>query len=435
MTTRREFLVRSAASVAASALPGFVSSTCAAEAGPVKGKTPAKGSADACIFLWLGGGAAQIDTFDPKQKGDGRKRPGSAYDSIDTAVRGVQLCEHLPRTARLMERFALLRTLHHDVIDEHAAAVNRVHTGRPVTESVVYPSVGSVVAHELGPRGDNVPAYVVMGYPSVSRGPGFLGAKHGYLYLTETDVGPNGLTRPPDVDADRQARREALLAKLRAEHAARTGADPAVAAYGAMGVEGLKLAGPDFMRVFRLAEEPASLREGYGGEFGQRCLLARRLVQSGVRFVEVSFNLNFVNGTGWDTHNEGQKKQHVLIRELDNALAALVADLERCGRLDKTLVVVATEFGRPAEFDGGGGRGHQGKAFSGVLAGGGLRTGRAVGVTDELSKTIAERPVSIPDFHATIYHALGIDTGKTLFAGDRPVPITDGGVPVAELFG
>jgi uncharacterized protein (DUF1501 family) len=195
------------------------------------------------------------------------------------------------------------------------------------------------------------------------------------------------------------------------------------------------LAGPAFRSVFDLASEPASLREGYGGEFGQRCLLARRLVESGVRFVEVAHNLNFVNGTGWDTHNAGQLRQHELIIELDNALSALIDDLERRKKLDTTLIVVAGEFGRPPEFDAGGGRGHQSTAFSALLAGGGLATGKAIGRTDDLAKTIVERPVSIPDFHATIHSALGIDPDKELRTSDgRPVPITDHGKPIAELF-
>jgi len=188
------------------------------------------------------------------------------------------------------------------------------------------------------------------------------------------------------------------------------------------------------MRVFDLDGEPDSLRNAYGAEFGQRCLLARRLVEAGVRFVEVSFNLNFINGTGWDTHNQGQQQQHVLIDQLDRAFATLITDLERRKRLGRTLVVIATEFGRPPEFDAGGGRGHYSKAFSIVLAGGGLKTGRVVGTTDELGKKIVDRPVSVPDLHATIYTALGINPAKELYDGERPVPITDRGVPVGELF-
>jgi uncharacterized protein (DUF1501 family) len=153
-----------------------------------------------------------------------------------------------------------------------------------------------------------------------------------------------------------------------------------------------------------------------------------------VRFVEVSFNLNFLNGSGWDTHNAGQLKQHLLIQDLDKALSTLISDLKTNALLDRTLVVVATEFGRPPEFDSGGGRGHHSKAFSALLAGGGLRAGQVVGATDELGNTIIDRPVSIPDFHATIHTALGINPDKSLFAGQRPVPITDHGTPVRELF-
>jgi hypothetical protein len=196
----------------------------------------------------------------------------------------------------------------------------------------------------------------------------------------------------------------------------------------------LRLSGPEFAKVFELDNEPATLRESYGGEFGQRCLLARRLIESGVRFIEVSHNLNFVNGTGWDTHNDGQLKQYLLIKELDNALSSLVQDLEQKKLLDKTLIVVASEFGRPAKFDGGGGRGHYSKVFSVMLAGGGLKNGQAVGTTDDLGMKIVSRPVSVPDLHATIHCTLGIDPGKELYDGDRPVPITDMGQPVRELF-
>jgi hypothetical protein len=393
-----------------------------------------RATADSCIFIWLGGGACQIDTFDPKRRSTGRKDPGSYYDSIPTAVSGVSVCEHLERLAPLLDRCILLRSVHHDVIDEHAAATNRMHTGRPPTGTTMYPSIGSVCAHELGARGEGVPPYVLIGYPSASRGPGFLGATAGYLYLTDTESGPAGLQRPPSVSWGRQQRREALAAAVRGDVERRLGGDGRVADYLATSRAGAKLAGPDFLKAFDLESESESLRQVYGSEFGQRCLLSRRLVQEGVRFVEVSYNLNFINGTGWDTHNEGQQKQHLLIQDLDQALSALITDLERVGRLDKTLIVVATEFGRPPEFDGGGGRGHQSRAFSVVLAGGGLKTGQAVGVTDELGKSVLERPISVPDLHATIYETMGVDPEKELYDGDRPVPITDYGRAVSECF-
>ncbi|MGB0597240.1 MAG: DUF1501 domain-containing protein [Rubripirellula sp.] len=393
--------------------------------------------ADRCIFIWLGGGMAQIDTFDPKRRGDPKTRKaGSDYDAIDTCVQDVQVCQHLSRVAERMDRVTALRSVHHDVIDEHAAAVNRVHTGRSVSGTLRYPSIGSVVANQLGIADEGIPPYVMIGYPNVTRGPGFLGAKDGYLYLTDTESGPAGLSPSPMVGSARLERRNELLDTLRDTLNAgqRTKSAPSIQSYDQALLASRRLAGPQFMDVFDLASESDQLRESYGTEFGQRCLLARRLVQRGVRFVEVSHNLNFVNGTGWDTHNQGQLKQHVLIDQLDRAMSAMIDDLQSKQLLDRTLIVVATEFGRPAGFDAGGGRGHQSTAFTMVLAGGGLRHCGAYGATDELSKKIVDRPVSIPDFHATIHHAMGIDPAEYLYDGERPVPITNGGQPIRSLF-
>lgn len=392
-----------------------------------------KGKAEHVISIWLGGGMGQIDTFDPKRRGDpAKKLAGSYYDSIPTAVAGVNVCEHLKQTANLMDRVTAVRTVHHDVIDEHAAASNRMHTGRIVSGTSVYPSLGSVVAHERRAAADGAPPYVLIGYPNVSRGPGFLGAPAGYLYLTDTSQGPAGLSRPESIDAARQSRRESFLGTLR--KGATVTADARLTDYDAAIDESLRLSGPAFNRAFRLEEEKADLRARYGGEFGQRCLLSRRLVERGVRFIEVSHNLNFLNGTGWDVHNEGIRQQHVLIAELDIALSALITDLESRRLLDKTLIVITSEFGRPPEFDSGGGRGHQGTTFTCVLAGGGLRHHGAYGESDELARKPVANPVSVPDFFATIHAAMGIDYTKHLYDGDRPVPITDGGKPIAALF-
>ncbi|MCG6158091.1 DUF1501 domain-containing protein [Rubinisphaera margarita] len=393
-----------------------------------------QGKAQHVIFLWLGGGMSQIDTFDPKRRGNSKASPkvaGSEYGMIDTIVPGVQFCEHLPCTAQQADRLTAIRTINHHLIDEHAFGTNFVHTGRLISGSVTYPSIGSIIGHLRGAANPDVPAYMLIGYPNVSRGPGFLGAKGGFVYLVDTESGPAGFSRPGDVTAARAERRRQLLRPL-------TESVPegsVIEQYQAAQAEAMRLAGPEFMRHFQLNDEPAELRNAYGGEFGQRCLLARRLVQAGVRFIEVSHNLNFINGTGWDTHNEGQQNQHLLIQELDVALSTLMTDLEQQGILDKTLIALGTEFGRPAAYDGRGGRGHQGTCFSLVLAGGGLKHRGALGVTDELSKTIVERPVSIPDFHATIHAAIGINPTHELYDGSRPVPITDGGQPVAELFG
>jgi hypothetical protein len=431
---RREFLSHTGTLAGVSALPSLARAV-SSPAHAAATTALLKGKAEHVISIWLGGGMGQIDTFDPKRRGDPKKKiPGAYYDAIPTAVSGVNVCEHLKLTAPLMDRVTAVRTVHHDVIDEHAAASNRMHTGRVVSGTATYPSLGSIVAHERRAVAEGVPPYVLIGYPNVSRGPGFLGANAGYLYLTETSQGPAGLSRPDGITPDRQARREAMLADLRRGSASTATRDARLTDYDAAIDQSLKLSGPDFTRSFRLEEEKADLRTRYGGEFGQRCLLARRLVERGVRFIEVSHNLNFINGAGWDVHNDGIVKQDGLIRELDTAFSTLITDLESRRLLDKTLILITSEFGRPPEFDSGGGRGHQGTTFTCVLAGGGLRHRGAFGESDDLARKIVRDPVSVPDFFATVHAALGVDYTKNLYDGDRPVPITDGGRPIAALF-
>ncbi|QDV25492.1 DUF1501 domain-containing protein [Aureliella helgolandensis] len=429
MMKRRNFLTRSAA-LAAAPIVGAGSPLLAA---PTPVHIP-KGKAEHCIFIWLGGGMCQLDTFDPKRRGNPRSAPkvaGSDYTSIDTVVPGVKFTEHLSRTAKVADRLTAIRSVNHSVIDDHAFATNIVHTGRMISGTITYPSIGSLVAHQRGAASEDVPAYMLIGYPNVSRGPGYLGPSYSNVYLTDTESGPAGFTQPEGLSATQIERRQRFAAM-----AGGPTKEMGLARYAEIQEQARRWAGADFMRNFKLDEEPAALREEYGGEFGQRCLLARRLTQSGVRFVEVSHNLNFINGTGWDTHFEGQLNQHVLIQELDTALAALIRDLEKKGLLDKTLIATGTEFGRPAEFDNRGGRGHQGSAFSLVLAGGGLNHCGAYGASDDhLGKEVAENPVSVPDFHATMFAALGIDPTKELFDSGRPIPITDGGNPITALFG
>ena len=420
--SRRKFLASGRAAMAGAALSGMA-----------RAHEPGKGRVEHVISIWLGGGMGAGDTFDPKLRGDPIKKvSGSYYDSIETAVPGVSVCEHLKQLAPLMDRVTAVRTVNHDVIDEHAAATNRMHTGRPVSGTAVYPSIGSVIAHEKGATAEGVPPYVVIGYPNVTRGPGFLGARYGYLYLTNTSRGPTGLSRPDGISASRQSRRQSFLEKLRESQIQST--DQQLQDYDEAIVQSLKLSGPEFMQSFELNAEPGDLRTRYGGEFGQRCLLSRRLIERGVRFIEVAHNLNFLNGAGWDVHNEGILKQHALIQEMDTAVSALIIDLEAKQLLDKTLIIITTEFGRPPEFDSGGGRGHQSTAFTCVLAGGGLKHCGAYGETDELGKKIVSNPVGVPDFFATIHAALGIDHAKHLYDGDRPVPVTDMGQPISALF-
>ncbi|QDS90506.1 hypothetical protein EC9_47150 [Rosistilla ulvae] len=422
--TRRDLLSAGALAAGGIALPRSASAESA--------HPSLMGQAEHVISIWLGGGMGQIDTFDPKRKGDpANRKAGAYYDSIDTAVDDVQVCEHLSQMAPLMDRVTAVRSVYHEMIDEHAAATNRMHTGRPISGTISYPSIGSIIANQRGAANDIAPPYVLIGYPNVTRGPGFLGARDSYLYLTDTNRGPAGLSRADGITSDRQSRRERFLATLQQNGAAV--AEQRLTDYDAAIQQSLKLSGPEFTRVFDLDNEPDDLRQRYGGEFGQRCLLSRRLVERGVRFIEVSHNLNFLNGAGWDVHNAGILQQHKLIQEMDTAVSTLILDLEEKKLLDKTLIVITSEFGRPPEFDSGGGRGHQGRAFTCVLAGGGLAHQGAWGETDELSKKIVSDPVGVPDFFATICATVGIDWTKNLYAGDRPVPITDRGEPIAKL--
>lgn len=418
--TRREFLKGSAAAAAFG---------CTARMDAAK---PAA-TADTCIFVWLPGGMCHLDTFDPKSVGDGATVPGSYYQPIRTSVAGLEFCEHLPLLAKRADRLAVIRTLHHNFTD-HTRAVDFVHTGRQASGTVVYPSLGSIIAHELGGLDQRAPAYVVVGEPMQPRGPGFLGGKANYLYITDTEAGPEGLQIPKGLTQDEYAARRKDLEVFSADFRSRHENDKPITDYMAVAAHGFEMMDPKFQSAFTVTEEPAALREAYGGEFGQRLLLSRRLVERGVRFVECSFNIKFVNGYGWDTHAFAQKRVHLIIRQLDRALNVLIDDLDKKKMFDRTLIVLATEFGRPPEFDGQGGRGHQASVFSGVLFGGGIRGGKVVGTSDELGRTPRERPVSIPDFHATIHQAMGIAPDKHLMTPDgRPVPVTDYGTPVAEI--
>ena len=249
LSDRRTFLATSALTIAGSASASF---------NPVHFP---KGKAEHCVFIWLGGGMGQTDSFDPKRVGDPKKKiAGSYYKAIDTSVKGVQVCEHFSKIAPLMDRMTIIRSINHDVIDEHAAAVNRMHTGRNVTGTVVYPSIGSAVAHEKGAAQDGAPSYVLIGYPNVTRGPGFLGSKFNYLYLTDTVSGPAGLSRPEMITVPRQDRREELLSELRKVNKV-AGKDKALQDYETALEQSLKLSGPAFSKVFNLTEENSTLRD------------------------------------------------------------------------------------------------------------------------------------------------------------------------------
>ena len=399
-------------------------------------RLPGFGSVRHVVHLWLGGGMGQVDTFDPKRIGDPKNRkPGSLYSSIATEVDGVTVCEHLPSLAARMGRITAIRSMTHDVIDEHAAATNFMHTGRAVNATAAYPSIGSIVASRADDIDPSVPPYALIGYPNQSRGAGFLGAAAAPVYATDLRRGPVGLSPPPTVDSERRQRREALLRRVRQNGSSPNETADAMDRYDAAIDRVLAVARGGFARAFEVDREPDAVLNRYDGKFARRLLATRRMIQRDVRFIEVGHNLNFVNGTGWDVHNEGIQKQHELIADLDRSVAALMDDLDTHRLLDQTLIIISSEFGRPSAFDGRGGRGHQGAAFTTVLCGGVLKHTGSYGATDDESKRVIERPVSVPDMFATVFAAVGIDPALMLYDGDRPVPVTDGGTPIATLLG
>ena len=418
VTSRRDFLATGALGALGASLPG--QPALCAEKTPIP-----RGKAEHVIMLWLGGGASQIDTWDPKRRGDPKKKvAGSAYNSIPTAIDGAGVCEHLHRSAPLLDRAVLLRSVHHEVIDEHAAAVNRMHTGRPTSGTVVYPSMGSVVAHKLGKPAEAIPPYVLMGYPNLTRGPGFLGAKHGFIYLTDTETGPAGLRRNPSISTLRQGRREALLGRLRKSYLERRRGDAAVRDYSDAGIAGLRLAGPEFMGAFALDKEPASLRESYGSEFGQRCLLARRLVERGVRFVHV-----LSGNQSWDHHHGIKGSLPKACKKTDRPIAGLVKDLKGLGLLDSTVVHWGGEMGRlpVVQNTRNAGRDHNTYGFSMWLAGGGFKAGHIHGETDEWGHRSVRDKVNHYDYHATLLRLFGLDHDHLNYKrGGRVQSLIDG---------
>jgi hypothetical protein len=368
-----------------------------------------------CILLWLIGGPPQTLTFDPKSH--------SAFPSVATAAPGVRVSEHLPKTARVMKDVTLLRGMSTGD-SNHGTARYLMHTGfRKGQNGVTHPVLGSVVARELAKAEGELPAFVSVGSPKFGGyGPGHLGPRFAPIRVDDPagglkDLAPAGSAREFDARAELVGE---INAAFEADHAARS-----VQAHQVTLGQAARLIHSPKAKAFELSGEPASVRDLFGrGRLGQSCLLARRLVESGVRFVEVRQD-------GWDVHKDTVNRTRKLSDELDPAFAALVGDLKRRGLLDDTLVICMGEFGRnPAN-----GSSHFSRAWTTVLAGGGLKHGRALGETSGNGGTVEGKPVSAGDFMATICKALGVDYTKEWQANGRPLPrVAKGSEPVGELF-
>ena len=383
-----------------------------------------------CIVLWMSGGPSHLDTFDLKP--DARSEVRGEFRPIATSIPGIQISEHFPGFARLMHHGAIIRGMSTAEVD-HQLASFHLHTGyQNRAGGSSFPSLGSIASKEIGRADFPLPNYAVIGPgPQDGTRAGFLGPRHQPLYVPQPARGVENLAAT--VDAPRFQRQFQLLNELERSFYQAYQA-PTSQAHTTVLESSVRMMQAREVQAFDLAREQDRARERYGStSFGQGCLLARRLVEVGVPFVEVNMGLG---NDGWDTHTNNFPRTRSLSAQVDPALSALVEDLRDRSLLERTLIVWMGEFGRAPQITGGG-RNHHARAWSTVLIGGGIRGGQVIGRTDRDAATVTDRPVSVVDFMATLCRILSIDYTKTNESPDgRPVRIVDNRNvnPIRELF-
>lgn len=421
--TRRQFLSNVARNCLGVCLfPMFGASI--AGAAPTGAKPGAK--AKHIIYLFMNGGMSHLDTFDPKPRA---RRVMGPTTAIETSADGIQLGHYLPHTAKVMDRCCLIRSMN-STQGAHEQGQYMMHTSYDKRGTITHPSLGSWVLKLGGRIHPELPGFVSVDTPAAFTGGGFFGAKYAAAPIGRPEDGLQDCRRPDDVKPEDFARRLALADRLNQDfHTRNPNAD--VKAYEQLYQDAVKLMNSEDLKAFDLAQESQATRDLYGsGRFAQGCLLARRLVEHGVRFVEVSLG-------GWDTHYDNFTGVEGRCREFDQAFAALILDLEKRGKLADTLVVVATEFGRTPEIksEHNDGRDHHPAAFSTLLAGGGIKGGHVHGETDRTATHVSRDTVTIPDFNATIAHALGLPHELVIMSPTRrPFKIADKGEPIKTVF-
>jgi hypothetical protein len=374
----------------------------------------------ACILLWMAGGPSQFETFDPKPGAD-TQGPTKA---ISTNVSGIQIAEHWTRTATVMDQFAVIRSMTSKE-GNHGRATYFLHTSYPPSGGIVHPGFGSLVAQKLGAADFDLPHFVSISGASV--GPSFLGVRYAPFVVTDPNQPPDNLDSP--VSRDRLNRRLELMKELEAP-LARTGAASLVKDHQTLYDQTAQMVLSPRTKAFKLDQEPDRVRDAYGrSAFGQGCLMARRLVEAGVTFVEVQSG-------GWDTHGNELPTLKKLIPPVDQGTAALLADLKARGLLEKTLVIWMGEFGRQPHINIAAGRDHYPQAFNVALAGAGVKGGQVIGATDKEGVEVVERPVSVADLFCTFCQALAINPRDENQSNvGRPLKIVETGKAVAEVFG
>ena len=374
------------------------------------------------ILLWLAGGASQFETWDPKPG----TRTGGPFRAIATNANGVHISELLPQLAQRMQHTAIIRSLNTRIAD-HGTAAALMECGRLNDPGVLYPDLGAVVSRELGRLDSQVPDYVSLYTATEGRRKGtsgFLGSRYAPMFLSDSMTPPN-IVRPESVSEidqhDRAALRETLAKRFTATRRSQT-VDSQTSAY--QRVEGLMASAS----LFDIEREPAEIRARYGvTQFGQQCLIARRLVEAGVPFVKVA-------RAWWDSHGQNFETHQELCADLDHCMSVLLDDLYDRGLLQHTLVITLGEFGRTPQINASLGRDHFASAWSCSLSGLGIRGGVAYGKTDAEGHNVVDGEAGAGDLFATILQALGIDHQHEYLLGSRPIPLADfGSQPIREV--
>lgn len=367
------------------------------------------------ILLWLAGGASQLETWDPKP---GRPT-GGPFAKIKTCVPGIEISELLPKMASRLQETAIIRSLNTKIAD-HGQAYELMDVGRVGEPGVQFPHLGAIIARELGKVDSGVPDYVEMYTSTEGRrkgSAGFLGARYNPMFLTESMIPENlrKLDTIQDLDHQERADFQRLLSEQFTRQLKHHVVDSHATAY--QRVRGLMAS--DYL--FDIEREPQGMRDHYGPtQFGEQCLIARRLAEAGVPFVKVA-------RAWWDSHGQNFETHLELCADLDHVMAALLDDLKQRGMLERTLVITLGEFGRTPQINGSLGRDHFASAWSCTLSGCGIRGGTVYGKTDEDGRTVVDGEASAGDLFATIFAALGIDPSREYMLGSRPIPIADFG--------
>lgn len=417
--TRREFLTVGALGTVGFTLADLLKANSARAAeGDASGA-----KAKSIIHIFLPGGMAHQESFDPKPYAPLEYR--GSFGTIKTAVPGEVFCETMPQTAKIADKITVVRSMTHGEA-AHERGTHNMFTGQRPSPATIFPSMGSVVSHELGSR-KNLPPYVcIPNQPNPYAGTGYLGSSFGPFSLGSDPAGSDfkvrDLSLPSGVDENRFAQRRSALDAVNEHFAAQEKADALDAmdsfyqsAYGL-------ISSPEARAAFDINAEPAKIRDEYGRtQAGQRLLMARRLVEAGVRVVTVTYG-------GWDHHRDIVNSMKRGMPDLDHAYAALIRDLDRTGLLSETLVMLSSEFGRTPKINSDAGRDHWPKVFSVALAGSTVQRGLIHGASTATAAEPENDPVGPADLFATVYDLLGVDVEKKLMApGGRPTPIVRDG--------